>query len=700
MILIFWTDATTSATVDAPSGFTQLYSNTVGNRIRRAWYKVADGSEGTSINVTGGAERSAHTSYRILAGTYQGNPVAGTVATGTDESPNPPSLTPSWGSYKTLWIASAHSEGDVGDEHPLSYSDLLVGYTGGEGSTHAKMMTARRFIETAMEDPGVFSLNMSRNWAANTVAIQGANTAPAINPFLKIMPLGDSVTRGGTLSTSSHGAAGYRRPLINLLKGLGYTFTFDGGYDIDFIGTQLSGNRDLFFDREHNGFSGFQIHNPESLVVSLYQILESLLTANPPDAILLHVGTNDPRANDNSANMVNELNNFLDLIYSFDSDIYVILAKIINRGNPDPQSNLQDTVSAYNDKIQTMADDRISQGDKLLVVDMETGAGINYDIDSSFPFTSGDMTDNLHPNDIGYDKMAAVWFDGLVELLTPKLSLPSDESTNHPQNTTFEWNPALGAATYHLQVATDFDFEPGDIYFEDSDITDTFAMVSLELNVQYYWRVRAKINTGISPFSEIWNLTTVLPVELSTFNVKLKNNTAELSWRTETEVSNFGFEIERAVLESEKDKKEFLKIGFVEGSGNSNSPKNYSFTDKNLYGGSKFIYRLKQIDTDGTFAYSYEVELTSLPDKFELSQNYPNPFNPSTRIEFSLPVTSEVRIDIFDILGQHVSSLMNKELEAGYHSVVFNAENLSSGTYIYRLTAKEFIQTKKMVFIR
>jgi hypothetical protein len=142
------------------------------------------------------------------------------------------------------------------------------------------------------------------------------------------------------------------------------------------------------------------------------------------------------------------------------------------------------------------------------------------------------------------------------------------------------------------------------------------------------------------------------------------------------------------------------KIGFVEGHGNSNSPKKYSFTDKNLFGGSKFIYRLKQIDTDGTFAYSDEVEIVVLPDKFELSQNYPNPFNPDTNIEFKVPYTSKVRIDVYDILGQHVETLVSREFETGYYNVVFDASGLPGGTYIYRIIADNFSQSEKMMLLK
>ncbi|NOX66404.1 MAG: T9SS type A sorting domain-containing protein, partial [Chlorobi bacterium] len=124
-------------------------------------------------------------------------------------------------------------------------------------------------------------------------------------------------------------------------------------------------------------------------------------------------------------------------------------------------------------------------------------------------------------------------------------------------------------------------------------------------------------------------------------------------------------------------------IGFVEGHGNSNSPNSYNFVDEDLTGGNHFAYRLKQIDMDGAYEYSDLVELNIVPKKYELSQNYPNPFNPSTTIKFSLPKNSKVRLDIYNMLGESVTTLIDKEMDAGFQSVQFNASNLASGIYFY-----------------
>ena len=195
-----------------------------------------------------------------------------------------------------------------------------------------------------------------------------------------------------------------------------------------------------------------------------------------------------------------------------------------------------------------------------------------------------------------------------------------------------------------------------------------------------------------------------LPVELVSFNATAEENNVELKWKTETEVNDYGFDIERAQSSNVKSQTIWKKIGFVQGNGNSNSPKEYSYVDKNPIGGNKFHYRLKQIDNDGKFEYSNIVEVTIFPDKFELSQNYPNPFNPDTKIRYAIPNVrtgfQPVRLIIFDVLGNEVAVLVNENKEAGYYETKFDGSALASGLYIYRLTAGNFVSTKKMLMIK
>ncbi len=192
-----------------------------------------------------------------------------------------------------------------------------------------------------------------------------------------------------------------------------------------------------------------------------------------------------------------------------------------------------------------------------------------------------------------------------------------------------------------------------------------------------------------------------LPVELNSFSASVANgSTVNLTWKTATEVNNYGFDVERSSGNSG-----WQKIGFVAGSGNSNSPQDYSFTD-NPSGGTSFSYRLKQIDVGGSSQYYDPVTVNlTLSGKPKLLQNSPNPFNPSTTIKFYTPNTSDVTIKIYDMLGREVTTLINHQTTAGYHVVYWNGkdsrgENVASGIYLYRLTAGNFSETKKMNLLK
>ena len=193
-----------------------------------------------------------------------------------------------------------------------------------------------------------------------------------------------------------------------------------------------------------------------------------------------------------------------------------------------------------------------------------------------------------------------------------------------------------------------------------------------------------------------------MPVELTSFVAAIKNTDVVLEWETATEVNNYGFEIEKRVdnSASEQNDLHWQKIGFVQGHGNSNSPKVYNFIDKDLIGGTKFKYRLKQIDINGNFDYSNSIEADITPREYELSQNYPNPFNPVTNIKFSLPKAEKVKINIYNSLGEKVLSLVDKEYEAGVYKVELKSSGFASGIYFYKIQAGSFIQTKKMILLK
>ncbi len=189
---------------------------------------------------------------------------------------------------------------------------------------------------------------------------------------------------------------------------------------------------------------------------------------------------------------------------------------------------------------------------------------------------------------------------------------------------------------------------------------------------------------------------TPLPVELTSFSAILKDKKVLLNWSTATEVNNYGFDVERMM-----DGEDWNALGFVEGNGNSNSPKEYSFVDNTVSNAGTYYYRLKQIDNDGTYEYSNQIEVDfEAPNSLELNQNYPNPFNPSTTISFKLSEPGKVTLKIYNLVGEEIATLVDDYKQAGIHTFNFNAEGHPSGMYLYRLSTNGFTETKKMLFMK
>ncbi len=200
----------------------------------------------------------------------------------------------------------------------------------------------------------------------------------------------------------------------------------------------------------------------------------------------------------------------------------------------------------------------------------------------------------------------------------------------------------------------------------------------------------------------------IVPVELTSFAAAVIDDKIKLDWQTATELNNAGFEIQRKSPSPNPSLKEgafifgeWEKIGFVKGNGTTTEMNNYSFVDDEILK-QKVSYRLKQIDFDGTFSYSNEVEVdASIPIRFSLEQNYPNPFNPSTKINYALSSNQFVKLKVFNSLGEEVETIVNEFQDAGTHSKLYIINSvLPSGIYFYRLQAGDFVETKKMILLK
>jgi hypothetical protein len=188
-----------------------------------------------------------------------------------------------------------------------------------------------------------------------------------------------------------------------------------------------------------------------------------------------------------------------------------------------------------------------------------------------------------------------------------------------------------------------------------------------------------------------------LPVELSMFQSTVHGRHIELAWETASEKNNSGFFVECKSADGK-----WSTLGFVKGHGTSNAPNNYSYSDAVTTGG-KYTYRLKQVDNDGAFEYSKEVEaaVALQPADYTMTQNYPNPFNPTTNIRFAVMNTQHATLKVYNLIGQEVATLFEGTAIGGQvTNVTFDASRLTSGTYIYQLKSAERTEVKRMTLVK
>ena len=294
-------------------------------------------------------------------------------------------------------------------------------------------------------------------------------------------------------------------------------------------------------------------------------------------------------------------------------------------------------------------------------------------------------------------------FNGLSKIRSSVIDLPNNQLMDFSFNFFFDWyaNPSGtitvavtydgGATSTPLYSVVDPTGNIGPLLVTGNFTTPASGASNTQIEITF--NGNSFNNDNI--FWDNMCLEYVVPVELTSFTAASNGADVEVSWSTATETNNQGFDIERM-----SDGGVFEQVGYVPGFGTTTEPKAYSFVDTKV-GSGKYTYRLKQIDFDGSFSYSHttEVEIVA-PSSFGLEQNYPNPFNPSTTIRFSIPVETDVRLNVYNTLGQEVAEIINSKLKEGYHEVDFDAGTLTSGIYFYRLEADKFVDVKKMIIIK
>ena len=197
----------------------------------------------------------------------------------------------------------------------------------------------------------------------------------------------------------------------------------------------------------------------------------------------------------------------------------------------------------------------------------------------------------------------------------------------------------------------------------------------------------------------------MVPVEMRSFEASVSEDQIILSWTTVSESNNYGFDVQRKTASNDY----WETIGFVAGAGTNNSPKIYNYIDEKI-SENHYFYRLKQIDFDGSADFSSTIEVfIQSPKIFQLIQNYPNPFNPETVISYQIPELKgesvEVELVIFNLLGDEVRTLVQKNQGSGYYNLMWDGRDnsgktVTAGTYVYQIKAGKFIQSKKMTLLR
>ena len=278
------------------------------------------------------------------------------------------------------------------------------------------------------------------------------------------------------------------------------------------------------------------------------------------------------------------------------------------------------------------------------------------------------------------------------------------------------FSPQQASLTGHKDIGETFNFN---IQVTDQDQDDEITyewyfddlLVSTTENYSLYINhesinigthtITVNVNDGYDIVEHSWELDVKVPVELVAFSAEvIERDGIKLSWSTNFEANNVGFNI----LRSHTLNGRYAQVNdeLIP----SSEEKVYDYLDRDVQVGETYYYKLEDVSLSGirTEHEAIKIHVTK-PERFELSQNYPNPFNPVTRINYQLPEMTLVTLKVYNLLGREVITLVDDQVEAGYHTAMWNGldefgNRVSSGIYYYRLVAGSRVETKKMVLLK
>ena len=326
-----------------------------------------------------------------------------------------------------------------------------------------------------------------------------------------------------------------------------------------------------------------------------------------------------------------------------------------------------------------------------------SGIGITNSYSSDSVTASGDYVGGLIGQVYGYGSVTICYSRGKV----------SASETSTGVGGLIGYNPEYSSSYCFWDTATSGQATSGSGDIPESTTAMKTQSTYTGWDFTNTWIMNGTVNNGYPYLRGAGDFP--LPVQATDFAATPHVNSVTLRWTTQTEVNNYGFDIERKAISGQlsavsqtSSNTQWISVGFVKGAGTNADPRQYSFVDRDLPAAT-YAYRLKQVDQDGSFKFSREVnvEVGNAPRVFTLSQNYPNPFNPTTTIEFTLEHDGRVTLRVYDILGREVVTLLNENRGAGeYQKVVFDASRLSSGVYYVVLRSGSKQRSEKMVLLK